>query len=295
MKGEKILIVEDDKKTAELMKLYLVREGFRVITAHDGKTGLEKAHKENPDVILLDVMLPAVDGVTVCRKLRENSDVGIIMLTARTTEQDRLTGLNCGADDYVVKPFSPKEVTARVKAVLRRLPGSSVRKGPDSVVQGQLEVDFLHRTVKVAGAGVQLTPVEFRLLGLMIREPGRVFTREQLVNGVYGMDFEGYDRTIDVHVGNIRRKLALACKGSRAGMEDGKHPAGRNYIKTVFGVGYMFEAFSESADFSGPPTFSSRNEGPDGIGRPGGTGGSKPDGPGKTGGPDGTDKTDGKE
>ena len=224
MAGKRVLVVDDDAKTVELVKLYLNRDGYRVLTAYDGIEALRLAREGHPDLIVLDLMLPGVDGLEVCRTLRDESDVPIIMLTAKTTDQDKLTGLELGADDYVTKPFSPRELAARVRAVLRRLPGE---RGPDEIGCGQLNIDFLKHEASLEGRPLNLTEVEFKLLGVLAREPGRVFSRAQLIEKALGYDFEGFDRTIDVHILNLRRKLE----------PDPSHP---RYIKTVYGAGYKF-------------------------------------------------------
>jgi len=224
MPGKKVLVVDDDTKTVELVKLYLNRDGYRVLTAYDGLEALRQARKRQPDLIVLDLMLPGMDGLEVCRTLRDETDVPIIMLTARTTDQDKLTGLDLGADDYVTKPFSPKELAARVRAVLRRLPGE---RGPDEIKHGKLTLDFLKQEASVSGKQLNLTPVEFKLLGVLVKEPGRVFSRAQLIEKALGVDYQGFDRTIDVHILNLRRKIET----------DANHP---KYIKTVYGVGYKF-------------------------------------------------------
>lgn len=222
MAGKKILVVDDDVKTVELVKLYLNRDGYRVLTAYDGVEALRQAREGHPDLIVLDLMLPGIDGLEVCRTLRNESDVPIIMLTARTTDQDKLTGLSLGADDYMTKPFSPRELAARVRAVLRRLPGE---RGPNEIKYGKLTVNFLQHEAYIANEPLNLTLVEFRLLGVLIKEPGRVFSRAQLIEKALGYDFEGFDRTIDVHILNLRRKIE----------PDPKHP---RYIKTIYGAGY---------------------------------------------------------
>jgi DNA-binding response OmpR family regulator len=173
-------------------------------------------------------MLPGLDGLQVCRTLRSESDVPVIMLTAKTTENDKLLGLEVGADDYVTKPFSPRELAARTKAVLRRTPTESLERGPAQVIHGDLKVDFQKRTVTVAGKLVDLTPTEFRLLGSLVRATGQVLSREQLIEKALGPDFEGLDRNIDVHILNLRRKL-------------GGNPSQPRYIKTVYGAGYRFQ------------------------------------------------------
>jgi two-component system alkaline phosphatase synthesis response regulator PhoP len=222
MTGKKVLVVDDDAKTVELVKLYLNRDGYRVLTAYDGIEALRLAREGHPDLIVLDLMLPGIDGLEVCRTLRAESDVPIIMLTAMTTDDDRLTGLNLGADDYVTKPFSPRELAARVRAVLRRLPGE---RGPDKIEHGDLTIDFLKHEAFLNGKPLNLTPVEFKLLGALVKEPGRVFSRAQIIDKALGYDFDGFDRTIDVHILKLRRKLE----------PDPRHP---RYVKTVYGAGY---------------------------------------------------------
>jgi DNA-binding response OmpR family regulator len=228
MAGKRVLVVDDDVKTVELVKLYLNRDGYRVLTAYDGTEALRLAREGHPDLIVLDLMLPGIDGLEICRTLRGESDVPIIMLTARTTEEDRLTGLDLGADDYVPKPFSPKELAARVRTVLRRLPGE---RGPDEIKYGELTVNFLRHEASLAGRPLNLTTVEFKLLGVLAREPGRVFSRAQLIDEALGYAFEGFDRTIDVHILNLRRKLE----------PDPSHP---KYLKTVYGAGYKLSEMS---------------------------------------------------
>jgi two-component system alkaline phosphatase synthesis response regulator PhoP len=222
MPGKRVLGVDDDLKTVELVRLYLKRDGYRVLTAYDGVEALRLAREAHPDLIVLDLMLPGIDGLVICRALREESDVPIIMLTAKTTDQDKLTGLGLGADDYMTKPFSPRELVARVRAVLRRLPGE---RGPDEIRCGQLAVNFLRHEASLAGRLLNLTEVEFKLLGVLVKEPGRVLSRAQLIEKALGHGFEGFDRTIDVHILNLRRKLE----------PDPSHP---RYIKTVYGAGY---------------------------------------------------------
>jgi len=232
--GKRVLVVDDDVKTVELVRLYLNRDGYRVITANDGNEALRLAREAHPDLIVLDLMLPGSDGLQVCRTLRRESEVPIIMLTARTTEDDKLAGLNVGADDYVTKPFSPKELAARVRTVLRRLPDESLTRGPAEIQSGELVLDFVKHEASVAGRPLRLTPVEFKLLGVLAREPGRTFSRGQLIERVLGYDFEGYDRTIDVHILNLRRKLEA----------DSSRP---RYITTVYGAGYKFSGRDANA------------------------------------------------
>jgi len=223
--NKRVLIVDDDAKTVELVKLYLNRDGYRVLTAYDGIEALKLAREGHPDLIVLDLMLPGMDGLEVCRKLREESDVPIIMLTARTTENDRLAGLDMGADDYVTKPFSPRELAARVRAVLRRIPEEALMRGPEEIKYEELTLNFRRHEVNLAGTLLILTPIEFKLLGILTREPDRVFSRAQLIDMSVGYDFEGFDRTIDVHIYNLRRKLESV---------DGHLVR----IKTVYGAGY---------------------------------------------------------
>jgi len=231
MAGKRVLVVDDDAKTVELVKLYLKRDGYRVLTAYDGLEALRLAREGHPDLIVLDLMLPGIDGLEVCRTLRAESDVPIIMLTAKTTDQDKLAGLDLGADDYMTKPFSPRELAARVRAVLRRLPGE---RGPTEIKHGELVVDFIKHDAFLAGRPLNLTTVEFKLLAALIKEPGRVFSRAQLIGNALGHDFEGFDRTIDVHILNLRRKLE----------PDASHPS---YIRTVYGAGYkLSEAASDA-------------------------------------------------
>lgn len=224
MEGKRILVVDDDVKTVELVKLYLNRDGYKVLTAGDGVEALRLAREKHPNLIVLDIMLPGMDGLQICRTLRAESDVPIIMLTARVTDDDRLTGLEMGADDYVTKPFSPRELAARVRAVLRRLPG---QRGLSKIKRGELSLDFNKQEAALAGRMLNLTTVEFKLLGVLAREAGRVFSRAQLIEEALGYDFEGFDRTIDVHIFNLRQKL-------------GSEPGSPGYIKTVYGVGYKF-------------------------------------------------------
>ncbi len=222
MAGKKVLVVDDDAKTVELVRLYLNRDGYRVITAFDGNEALRLARENFPDLIVLDLMLPGLSGLEVCRILREESDVPIIMLTALSTDDDRLKGLDLGADDYVTKPFSPRELAARVRAVLRRLPGE---RGPDKIEYGAISLDFLKHEAFLDGKPLNLTPIEFKVLGTLVKEPGRVFSRAQIIDKALGHDFNGFDRTIDVHILKLRRKLE----------PDPHHP---RYLTTVYGAGY---------------------------------------------------------
>jgi DNA-binding response OmpR family regulator len=227
MAFQTILVVDDEPHIVEVVGDYLKQAGYRVLTAGDGQTALTLARHERPDLIVLDLMLPGgVDGLDVCRSVRRDrvlADVPIIMLTARTEEADRLIGLELGADDYVTKPFSPREVVARVRAVLRRVH----RDGPPSGIVriGELAVDLLNRTVVVGGEAVSLTPTEFDLLAVLVRHAGRPFTRAQLLDLVYDVAYDGYDRAVDSHIKNLRRKIE----------PDPREP---RYVLTVYGVGY---------------------------------------------------------
>jgi len=242
----KILVVDDDRKLVNLVRIYLEREGYGVYVAYDGQSALTLAHQLQPDLIVLDLLLPEVDGLDVCRILHAESHVPIIMLTAKTTEEDKLVGLDLGADDYVTKPFSPRELVARVRAVLRRT-GKETQDTAEVCV-GDLVIVRTRHEVRLCGRAVSLTPTEFDLLQVLAGEPGRVFSRLELLNRVFGYDFDGYERTIDVHIKNLRKKLALsrspernegAAEGAANGIEaDPRCPA---YVKTVFGVGYKLE------------------------------------------------------
>ena len=218
-----ILIVEDDEVVAATLKLYLEHAGHAVAIATDGVTGLERAAQPDVSLVVLDWMLPGLSGYDVCRRLRAVSNVPIMMLTARTSEEDRVRGLDSGADDYVPKPFSPREVVARVQAMFRRAgdPGGEPTT-PTRI--GDLEVDHWRREARLAGRAVGLTPTEFRLLETLARHPGRSFTREELIARTFGPDYDGLDRTVDTHVANLRRKL--------------EPQNGRRNIDTVHGVGY---------------------------------------------------------
>ena len=225
--GGLILIVEDDKKTASLVELYLQREGFQTVLAHDGEEALEMAQRHRPIFIILDLMLPLVDGWEVCRELRRSSDVPILMLTARGEEIDRISGLTLGADDYVVKPFSPRELVARVKAVLRR---GRLRATREKTVlsHGALVLDLEKRKVSLMGRRVPLTPHEYKLLQALMSAPGRVFSRDELLEKLYPGGEAVIDRVIDVHIGKIRQKIE-------------ENPSKPQFILTVRGVGYQFE------------------------------------------------------
>ncbi len=222
-----VLIVEDNTHTVELVRLYLSRDGHKVLAAADGIEGLRLAREAQPDIVVLDLMLPGLDGMEICRVLRQESEVPIVMLTARVEEEDRLAGLDLGADDYVTKPFSPRELAARVRAVLRRTAREALDEEPAELSYGDVTVNMRQQTACIGSEALRLTPTEFRLLALMVREPGRVFTREHIIDRVFGYDFDGFDRTVDAHVSNLRRKLEA-------------DPEGPSYVHTIYGVGYRF-------------------------------------------------------
>ncbi len=218
-----ILVVDDEPQIVRLARDYLEHAGFAVLTAGDGPDALRLARTRRPDLVLLDLGLPTMDGLDVARTLRGDSDVPLIMLTARADESDKLVGLELGADDYVTKPFSPKELVARVRAVLRRSDAAS--QAVEVLRVGDLELDLPRMQVVVGGRLAELTPTEFQLLATMARQPGRVFTRAQLLDAVHGVAFESYERAIDAHVKNVRRKIE-------------PNPRSPRYLLTVFGVGY---------------------------------------------------------
>jgi len=226
MSGETILVVDDETKIVKTVKAYLESAGFRVATAEDGQMALTVFRHERPALVILDLGLPAIDGLDVARVLRRESDVPLIMLTARVDEADKLIGLELGADDYVTKPFSPRELVARVRAVLRRT-GGEREQAVLPITAGDVEIDLERRQVTVEGRMVDLTPTEFDLLAVLARSPGRVFTRLELLDRVQGYAFEGYERTVDAHVKNLRQKIEA----------DPKQP---RYLLTVYGVGYRF-------------------------------------------------------
>ena len=224
---KRVLVVEDDNITAGIVKTYLEKGGYEVLTAQDGPEALTAARDHSPDLVVLDLLLPGLSGLDVCRTLRSEACTPIIMLTALTTEQDRLTGLDLGADDYVTKPFSPRELVARVRAVLRRTAEQNAKRAPQVLTYGDISVDLEQCTVHQNGREVRTTATEFRILAVLVREPGRVFQRTQLVEQALGYDYEGMDRTVDVHILNLRRKIE----------RDPNHP---EYIRTVYGMGYKF-------------------------------------------------------
>ena len=223
--SKKILVVEDEKKLVTILKAYLEQAGFAVVTASDGQQALTVFRHEKPALVLLDLNLPVLDGLDVCRALRKESAAPIIMVTARVEETDRLIGLELGADDYISKPFSPREVVARVRAVLRRTEGEPTRT--EILVAEDLTIDLTKHSARLKDRELDLTPTELDLLAVLMQNPGRAFTRLQLLDRVQGEAFDGYERTIDAHIKNLRQKIE----------RDPKNP---RYILTVFGVGYKF-------------------------------------------------------
>ncbi len=220
---KKVLVIEDNPYTSDMVRKYLSRHDYEVLTADDGQEGLRLAREENPALILLDLMLPGIDGTKICRTLREESAVPIIMLTARVEEEDRVAGLEIGADDYITKPFSLKELIARMRAVLRRLSPDEIERGPSQLTYGDIKVDVNSRQVHIGGTEVNLTPIEFHILVLLVREPKKVFSREEIIARVFDMAFDGFDRAVDAHISRLRRKLKTDVSG---------------YIQTVYKRGY---------------------------------------------------------
>ena len=224
--SKRILLVDDEKNIVRVARGYLEQAGFTVSSAYDGKSALADFRHTRPDLIVLDLNLPEMDGLDVCRAMRKESNVPIIMLTARVEEADKLVGLEIGADDYVTKPFSPRELVARVRALLRR--AESATAAPSEILRaGDIEMDLGKHQVSVVGRGIDLTPMEFQLLRVLMQNPGRVFSRSELLDKTQGEAFEGYERTIDAHVKNLRAKIERNPKKPRA-------------VLTVFGVGYKF-------------------------------------------------------
>ncbi len=225
MEGLSVLVVDDDEKIARLLRSYFEKEAFTVATAGDGPAGVQLHRELRPDIVVLDLMLPGLSGLDVCRCIRREADTPILMLTARDEEADRLIGLELGADDYVAKPFSPREVVARAKAILRRTGKGRIKS--TKIVCGRLMIDAGGHSAILGGTPLDLTPTEFKILALLAASPGQVFSRLQIVEQVQGYAFEGYERTVDAHVKNLRRKLG----------DSSKDPA---IIRTVYGVGYKF-------------------------------------------------------
>ena len=222
---QRILVVEDDMEIARTLRDFLDVAGFDASVVGDGSSAIAAVRGDKPDLVVLDLGLPGIDGLDVARELRRTSTIPIVMLTARGEETDRIVGLELGADDYLVKPFSPKELVARVRAVLRRTSGAAA--GAETLRVGDVEVDVPKMRAKVDGHAVELTPTEFQLLATFVREPGRVFTRGQLLDALHGVTIETYERAIDAHVKNLRRKIE-------------PEPGRPRYVLTVHGVGYRF-------------------------------------------------------
>lgn len=224
MKDRKVLIIDDDKQISKILRDYFKFENFEVILAYDGKEGLKKVKNSEPDIVILDIMLPGMEGWDVCKRIRQYSNIPIIMLSAKNTDTDKITGLELGADDYITKPFSPKEVIVRTKTILRRIDNkvknNNIRKYPNLVIQKD------QRKVKAHGEIINLTPKEFDLLWTLSTYPEKVFDREELLKKVWGYDYYGDVRTVDTHIKSLRNKLGEKVK---------------KYIKTVWGIGYKFE------------------------------------------------------
>lgn len=220
-----VLIVDDDVKLVRLLQVYFEKEGCITYSANNGLDALQVLRERKPDIIVLDLMLPGLNGLDVCRKIRKDNDIPIIMLTARDEESDRLVGLEIGADDYVTKPFSPKEVIARAKAILRRTSREVVRHEP--IRAGSIVIDLERHEVTINGQIIESTPTEFKILELLASNIGKVYSRLQIVEQTQGYSFEGYERTIDTHIKNLRRKLEINTKEHQ-------------YIQTVYGIGYKF-------------------------------------------------------
>jgi two-component system, OmpR family, alkaline phosphatase synthesis response regulator PhoP len=225
MANKKVLLVDNDSKIVELVKFYLVGDGYTILTAYNGIEALRIAREAKPDLIVLDVELSGGDGLNICHTLRAESTVSIILLATRTTDQNSITGLDSGVDDYITKPFSPKELAARVRTVIRRISEETLQTGPEELRFGNLRIDSLNHVAYLNCKALSLTPIEFKLLGVFIREPNRVFSRTKLVEKVLGFNYDGFDRSMDVHILNLRRKIE-SC------------PSQPKYIKTIYGVGY---------------------------------------------------------
>ena len=223
--SQTILVVDDEPEIVRLVRSYLEQDGYRVVTAYNGEEALYTARHERPDLVVLDVLMPKMDGLEFTRRGRREQDVPIIMLTARAEETDRIVGLELGADDYVTKPFSPREVVARVRAVLRRAQPSDETKPPPVLRVGPIVLDRSTHTVTVDGEPAGLTPTEFGVLEVLMGQPGRVYSRVEILEAVQGVAFEAYERTVDAHIKNLRQKIE-------------PDPANPNYVLTVRGAGY---------------------------------------------------------
>jgi len=224
--NETILVVDDEPKIVQLARDYLEKSGFKVLTSGDGQQALAITRQERPDLIVLDLMLPGMDGLDVCRAIRRESDVPIIMLTARAEETDQLIGLELGADDYITKPFSPRALVARVRALLRRTQGNLLQQ--ETLRVGDLELDLRRKQLSLKGEIIHLTRSEFLLLETLVKHPGQPLSREQLLEKLHGVVFDGVDRSVDSHIKNLRRKIET-------------DPADPIYIQTVYGFGYKFQ------------------------------------------------------
>lgn len=224
----KILVVDDEKLLVKGIKYNLEQEGYQVVTAFDGEEAVHLAHDESIDLILLDLMLPKLDGLTVCRTVRGFSDVPIIMLTAKSEDIDKILGLEYGADDYITKPFNIREVTSRIKAILRRTKAREPKKDTDTLISGDITLDYNFRRVIINGRVIELTGKEFDLLELFLKHPGKVYTRENLLDIAWGFDYPGDARTVDVHIRRLREKIE-------------QNPAEPHYIRTKWGVGYYYK------------------------------------------------------
>jgi two-component system response regulator ResD len=223
MTNKKILVVDDDENVTEILSLYLKKENFKVITANNGIKALDKVESYDPALIILDIMMPEMDGIEVVKKLREKTQIPVIFLSAKSEEFDRILGLELGADDYVTKPFSPREVVTRVKVILKRVNNKNNLSNKKNIKYPDLVIDHLNRKVKVKNKVIDLSPKEYELLLLLVKHPQQVFSREKLYDRIWGIDSFGDLRSVDVHINWIRNKLKL------------------DYIKTVWGVGYKFE------------------------------------------------------
>lgn len=225
---QKVLIIEDEQNVLDVVRAYIEKAGYDVYTAINGSDGLVLFNKHNPDIVILDLMLPDISGEEICQTIRKQSNIPILMLTAKSTVDDRITGLSLGADDYLVKPFSPRELVVRVRTILRRSLSTEPLFDIISFNNSDLKIDAVKQQVYKKDQLIALTSLEYKLLMLFIRNPNKVFSREELIDKIMGLDFKGYDRTIDAHIKNIRKKIE----------NDPKKPI---YISTVFGVGYRFE------------------------------------------------------
>jgi len=223
---KKIFVIDDEPQIVKVLRVYLEKAGYQVITTADGKEALLMFQREKPDFLILDLNLPGMDGLDICKAVRHDSNIPILMLTARVEEADRLIGLELGADDYVLKPFSPREVVARVRTIFRRTDADTSK--PETIQVGKLMIDLEKHTILLAGRSIDLTPTEFEILVTLARQPKRVFSRLQIMESAQGDAFEGYERTIDAHIKNIRLKLE-------------PNPKKPIYIQTVFGLGYKLE------------------------------------------------------